>query len=152
MLLAAEVEDDDGDDAHENESHGCTQVHRAVATLEVLDVDGDGTILIDVQHEVGQEVVVPNPHDLQNTHGNEGGLQHGNHHIEVGADRAAAVDGGSFLNGEGDGLDKAREHEYRQTCAEAEVDNGNRPRSVQIQLIIVNIYEIATTKDCTTLK
>ena len=91
VLLAGEVEDDDGQNADHNQRHHRTQVHMAVAALQVLDVDGDGLVLGAVQHQVGQEVVVPHPHDLQHAHGNEDGLEHGEHHREERAQRSAAA-------------------------------------------------------------
>lgn len=80
VLLAGEVEDDDGQNADHDQRHHRAQVHMAVAALQVLDVNGDGLVLGAVQHQVGQEVVIPHPHDLQHTHGDEDGLEHGEHH------------------------------------------------------------------------
>ena len=53
VLLAGEVEDDDGQNADHNQRHHRTQVHMAVAALQILDVDGDGLVLGAVQHQVG---------------------------------------------------------------------------------------------------
>ena len=105
----------------------------AVAALQVLDVDGDGLVLGAVQHQVGQEVVIPHPHDLQHAHGDEDGLEHGEHHREERAHWPAAVDGGGLLDGQRHALDKAREHEYRQPCAKSQVDHRNGPGGVQVQ-------------------
>ena len=44
VFLAAEVEDDDGDDAQEDERHRRAEIDRAVAALEVLDMDGNGLV------------------------------------------------------------------------------------------------------------
>ena len=98
-------------------------------------MDGDGEILGAVQHEVGQQVVVPDPHNFQNAHGDHGGAQHGEHHGEVGAQRAAAVDGGGLLDLQRNGLHEAHEHEDGKACAEAEVDDGDRPRGIEGDLV-----------------
>ena len=118
VLLAGEVEHHHGDDAGEDQCHGGAQVHGAVTAFQILDVDGDGHVLGTVQHQVGQQVVVPDPHDFQNTHGDHGGLEHGQHHAEVGAQGAAAVNGRRFLNFQGNTLDEAGEHEHRQARAQ----------------------------------
>ena len=131
----ADVDNDDGDDAEHNDRHGCAQVNGAVAALQILDVDGDGHVFGAVQHQVGQQVVVPDPHGLKDTHGNEGGLEHGQDHQEEGAEGSAAVDGGSFLDLQRQALDEAHEHEDSQSCAEAQVHDGDRPGGVQLQTV-----------------
>ena len=98
-------------------------------------MDRDGPVLVDVQHQVGQKVVVPDPHDLQNAHRDHRRLQHREHHGEVGPHRAAAVNGGRFLDLQGDRLDKAHEHEDRKPRAEAQIDDGDRPGRVQVQAV-----------------
>ena len=42
VLLGEHVDDDDGDDAEHDDCHGGAQVNGAVASLQILDVDGDG--------------------------------------------------------------------------------------------------------------
>ena len=96
-------------------------------------MDGDGAVLGDVQNQIRQEIVVPDPHQFQNTHGNEGRLQHGQHHVEVGAHGTAAVNGRRFLDFQRQTLDEAHEHEDGKTRAEAQIDHGNRPGGVQLQ-------------------
>ena len=98
-------------------------------------MDRDGPVLVDVQHQVGQQVVVPHPHDLQNAHRDHRRLQHREDHREVGPHRAAAVDGGRFLNLQRDRLDEAHKHEDRKPRAEAQIDDGNRPGCVQMQAV-----------------
>ena len=98
-------------------------------------MDGDGAISVHVQNQTGQQIVVPHPHDLQHTHGDHRRLQHGQHHPEEGTHRAAAVDGGGLFNLQRQALDEARKHKHRQTCAEAQINHGDRPRGVQMQLV-----------------
>ena len=40
VLLAEQINNDDGDDAHHDNSHGGAQVHSAVAALQILHMDG----------------------------------------------------------------------------------------------------------------
>ena len=98
-------------------------------------MDGDGAVLVDVQHQAGQQIVVPYPHDLQHAHGDHGGLQHRQHHPEEGAHRAAAVDGGGLLDLQRQTLDKAREHKHGKARAEAQVYHGDGPGGVQMRLV-----------------
>ena len=98
-------------------------------------MDGNGHVLGAVQDQVGQQVVVPDPHQFQNTHGNQGGLQHGQHHQEEGAQGAAAVDGGGFLNFQRQALDEAQEHEDGKTGAEAQIHDRNGKGGVQLQVV-----------------
>ena len=74
VLLAQKVENDHRQDAQHDQGHGGAHIHGAVAALQILDVDGDGHIQVAVQHQIGQQEVVPDPHDLQNAHGDHGGL------------------------------------------------------------------------------
>ena len=133
VLLAAEVEHDDGDYAQHYHCHRRAHVNGAVAALEVLDMDGDGHVELSVEDKVGEEVVVPDPHYLKHADGNERGLEHRENDGEEGADRPAAVYRRGFLNFKRDALYKAREHEHRKPRAEAEVDYRDRPRRVQLQ-------------------
>ena len=98
-------------------------------------MDGDGKILGAVQHEVGQQIVVPDPHNLQNAHGDHGRPQHGEHHGKIGAQRTAAVYGGGLLNLQGDRLYKANKHEDGKARAEAKIDDGNGPGGIEGHLV-----------------
>ena len=110
ILLADQVENDDRDDGEEDHRHHRAEVHLAVAArVGQLDVHGDVAVLRKIQNEGRQEVVVPDPHDLKDTDGDEGRLEHGEDDEEVGADRAAAVDGGGLLDLDRDGLCEADE-------------------------------------------
>ena len=133
MLLADEVEDNYRDYAEKYERHRRAEVDAAVAALQVLNVDRDRPVQVPVEHEVRKEVVVPYPHDLEDADGDHSRLKHREHDGEVGAERAAAVDNGSLLYLEGDALDEADEHKYRKASAEAEVDDGYRPRGVKLE-------------------
>ncbi len=74
------------------------------------------------EHQVGQQVVVPDPHGLQHADGDHGGLEHREHDLEEGAQRAAAVDMAAASSiSSGMLLTKPREHEHRQTRAEAQI-------------------------------
>ena len=96
VLLTENVNNDNRHDAEHDHRHGGAQIHRAIAALQVLHVNGNGHIFGAVQNQVGKQVIVPHPHGLQNTHGDQGGLQHGQHHAEIRAQRAAAVNGRRF--------------------------------------------------------
>ena len=52
VLLAEQVDNDDGQNGHHDDRHGRAQIHGAIATLQVLDVDGDGAVLGDVQNQM----------------------------------------------------------------------------------------------------
>ena len=61
-----------------------------------------------------------------------GRLQDGANHFEEDLQRVAAVDHGGFLNGDGHRLDKAGEHEHRQTGAEAQIDDADVVRGCSV--------------------
>ena len=98
-------------------------------------MDGDGTKFIDIQNQIRQEVIVPDPHDFQNADRNEGRLHHGQDDPKEGLYSVAAINHSRFFNGTRNGLDKAREHKHSKAGTEAEVDNGDRPRTVEFQSI-----------------
>ena len=133
VLLAGKVEDDHRYDAQQDQRHGRAEVDRAVASLQVLDVDRDGPVLVDVQHQIGQQIVVPDPHDLQNADRDHRRLQHREDHREVGPHRSTAVNGRRFLDLQRNGLDKAHEHEDRKPRAKAQIDDGDRPGRIEMQ-------------------
>ena len=72
-LLGEGVEDDDGDDGEDEHCHKCSHIARAVAALEILHGDGDGAILT-ADDEIGQEIVVPDPHGVEYRDGDGDGL------------------------------------------------------------------------------
>ena len=133
VFLAGHVQDDDGDDGDDDAGHHGSQFHTAIAAAEVLDRHGDGAVLLDIQHQSGQQVVVPDPHGFQNGGGDHGGLQDGEHDLEEDLDGVAAVDHGRFLNLHGNALHKAGEHEHGQTGTKAQVDDADVPGSVQVE-------------------
>ena len=133
VFLAGHVQDDDGDDGDDDAGHHGSQFHTAIAAAEVLDRHGDGAVLLDIQHQSGQQVVVPDPHGFQNGGGDHGGLQDGEHDLEEDLDGVAAVDHGCFLDLHGHALHKASEHEHGQTGTEAQIDDADVPRGVQLQ-------------------
>ena len=135
VFLAGHVQDDDGDDGNDDAGHHGSQLHTAVAAAEILDRHGDGAVLLDIQHQRGQQVVVPHPHGLQNSSGDHGRLQDGEHDLEEDLDGVAAVDHGCFLDLHGHALHKAGKHEYGQTGAEAQIDDADVPRVVQVQTV-----------------
>ena len=96
-------------------------------------MNGNGHILLAVQHQIGQQVVVPHPHNLQHTHGDHRRLEHGQHHIKVGPDGPAAVNGRGLLYLQWNALDKSAEHKDCQPCAEAQIDNGNGVGGIELQ-------------------
>ena len=133
VFLAGDVQQDDGDDGDDDAGHHGGQLHAAITAAEVLDGHGDGAVLLDVQHQRGQQVVVPDPHGLQNGGGDHGRLQDGEDDLEEDLQRVAAVDHGRLLDLDGHALHEASEHEHGQTGAEAEVDDADVPRGVQIE-------------------
>ena len=108
---------------------------RAVRPFHKLNHDGDGFVLIGVEHQIGQQEVVPDPHGLKNTHRDIGGLHDGNHHREEGAQRRATIDEGGLLNLNRDGLHKAAEHKHGKSRAKAQVDDDNAPRGIEPQAV-----------------
>ncbi len=97
----------------------------AIASTEILDCHRDGTVLLNIQHQRGQQVVVPDPHRLQNGSRNHRRLQDGAYDLEEDLQRITSVDHGGFLDGDGHTLDKAGEHEHRKTRAEAQIDDAD---------------------------
>ena len=97
-------------------------------------MDGNGLVLGAVEHEIGEQIVVPHPHDLENADGDHRRPQHREHDGEIGAQRTAAVDGGGLLDLQRDGLHEAHEHEDGKPRAEAEIDDGNGPGRVERDL------------------
>ena len=67
ILLAGQIEYDDRDYAEQNQCHGRAEVNRAVAALQVLDMNRDGSVFIDVEHQNGEQVIVPYPHNFQDS-------------------------------------------------------------------------------------
>ena len=49
VALCDQVEDNHGNDGEQDECHGGAQINSAVTALEVLNVDGDGAILVDIE-------------------------------------------------------------------------------------------------------
>ena len=133
VFLAGDVEQDDGDDGDDDAGHHGGQLHAAVTAAEILDGHGDGAVLLDVQHQSGQQVVVPDPHRFQNGGGDHGRLQDGEDDLEEDLDGVAAVDHGSLFDLNGDALHEAGEHEHGQTGTEAEVDDADVPGGVQLE-------------------
>ena len=94
------------------------QLDAAIAAAEILDSHGNGAVLLDVQHQRGQQVVVPDPHRLKDGSGDHGGLEDGEDDLEEDLDGVAAVDHGSLFDLDGDALHEAGEHEHGQTGTE----------------------------------
>ena len=97
-------------------------------------MDGNGLVLGAVEQEIGEQIVIPHPHDLEDADGDHRGPQHREHDGEIGAQRTAAVDGGGLLDLQRDGLHETHEHEDGKARAEAEVDDGNGPRRIERDL------------------
>ena len=133
ILLAGQIQHDDRDDGDHDAGHHRAHLHAAVAAAEVLDRHRNGTVFLDIQHQRRQEVVVPDPHGLQNRSGDRRRLENREDHLEEDLQRIAAVDHRGFLNRKRNGLHEAREHEYRKTRAEAEVDDADVERRIQLQ-------------------
>ncbi len=133
VLLAGHVKDDDGDDGDDDAGHHGGQLDAAIAAAEILDGHGNGAVLLDVQHQRGQQVVVPDPHRLKDGGGDHGGLEDGEDDLEEDLDGAAAVDHGSLFDLDGDALHEAGEHEHGQTGTEAQIDDADVPGGVQIE-------------------
>ena len=74
VLLAGKIEDDDRDDRQDDQCHNRAEVNLPVAAVEILDVDRDGAVLLDVQHKVGQQIVVPDPNGLEDADRDKRGL------------------------------------------------------------------------------
>ena len=98
VFLVYQIEDDNRDDTQQDQSHCCTEIHGSVTAFQILDMNGNCPILVDVKHQIWQQIVVPDPHNLQNSDRDHGRLQHRDDHREIGTDRAATVNGCSFLN------------------------------------------------------
>ncbi len=133
VLLAGDVQQDDGDDGDDDAGHHGSQLYPAIAATEILDRHGDGAVFFDVQHQGGQQVVVPDPHGLQDSGGDHGGFQDGEYDAEEDLYRVAAVDHGGFFDLDGDALHKAGEHKHGQARTKTQVDDADVPRSVQLQ-------------------
>ena len=107
----------------------------AVAAAEVLDQDRNGLVLGGVERKVGQQVVVPDPHGLENADRKIGGLHDGKDDLKEHLDRVAAVDHGRLLDLERDVLYKAGEHKDRQARAKAKVDKADVERRVEADAV-----------------
>ena len=70
-------------------------------------MDRYGHVLLSVEDEIGEEVVVPDPHYLKHADRNERGLEHRENDEEERADRPAAVYRRGFLDFERNALYKA---------------------------------------------
>ena len=125
MFLADEIEDDYGDNAEEYQCHGCAKINSAVRALQILNVNGDSTVLIDIKHKIRQEIVIPDPHDFQNANGNHSRFQHGKNNVEERAQRATAINRRRLFNLQRNGFYKTDEHKDGKPCTEAQIDNRN---------------------------
>ena len=107
----------------------------AVAAAEVLDQNRNGLVLGGVERKVGQKIVVPDPHGLEDADRKIGGLHDGKDDLKEHLDRVAAVDHGRLFDLERNVLYKAGEHKDRQARAKAEVDKADVERRVEADAV-----------------
>ena len=133
VFLADKIYDNDGYDIDHDTGHHGTHLHMAETSPEVLNRHGNGPVFLDIQNKRRQKVIVPYPHQLQDSGGDNGGLQNRDQHLRVHLKRTAAVDQRRLLDLHGDSFYKAGKHEYRQTCAEAQVNDTDIIGIIQLQ-------------------
>ena len=80
-----------------------------------------------------QKILAITMNDLQDADRDQRRLEHRQDDEEERAHRAAAVDGSGFLNFQRNGFYKAAEHEHRETRAEAEINDRDRPRGIETE-------------------
>ena len=90
-------------------------------------------VFVYVQNQAGQEVVVPDPHSVQNGNGDDRRLHNRKNHLEVGLYRRASVDHGRLFNFQRNLFDKAGKHKHRKSCAESQVHNADPCRVRQMK-------------------
>ena len=66
---------------HQAGHHGA-HIHGTVAALEVLHGDRDGLVFAEVERQVRQQVVVPDPHGFEDAHRDDRRLHNRHHDLE----------------------------------------------------------------------
>ena len=135
MLLADEVEDNNRDDGHHQASHHSAHIDGTIAALKVLNSHGNRLVLAQIERQVRQQVVVPNPHCLQNRNRHDRRLHDRHHDLEENAGHGSAVNHCGLFQRLRNALDHTGEDEHGQACAESQVHNAQAPRSVELQHI-----------------
>ena len=107
----------------------------AVAATEVLDQDRNGLVLGGVERKVGQQIVVPDPHGLENADRKIGRLHDGKDDLKEHLDGVAAINHGRLFDLERDVLDKTGEHEDRQARAKTKVDEADVERRIKADAV-----------------
>ena len=91
--------------------------------------------LVESRRKVGQQIVVPDPHGLEDADRKIGGLHDGKDDLKEHLDRVAAINHGRLLDLERDVLYKTGEHKDRQARAKAEVDKADVERRVEADAV-----------------
>ena len=84
-------------------------VHGAVSAPQVLY--GDRYRLVVVSYgQIGEKIIIPNPHRIENRDGDGRRFEHRKHHLEECAHRSRSVDHGGFFQSNRNALDETAEH------------------------------------------
>ena len=114
-----QVHDDDGQngDSHHHVNLAHIKLEE-VCTAQLCDQDGQGLFVGAVQHQSGNEVVVPAGHEGENGLHCQSGLHNGQHDLVEGVELACTVDAGSLydLHGKGSVQILLHEEEHGGRC------------------------------------
>ena len=95
VLLTGQIEDDNRDYGQYQQCHHGTQILCTVRTYQVLYYNRYGLVIsTQADHQIRQQIVVPDPHGIQNGYGDGCGLQDRHYDTEEGLQRVASVDHG----------------------------------------------------------
>ncbi|MPM52772.1 hypothetical protein SDC9_99535 [bioreactor metagenome] len=135
VALRGQVEHDDRNHRQYQHTHHGSHVHGTVSAPQILDGDRDGLVPLQVEGEVGQQVVVPQPHHLEDPDGDHRRLHHRQDHPEEGLHRPASVDHRGFFQFGRDRLHEPGEDEDRQAGAEPQIDQPQAERVTEVQQV-----------------
>ena len=96
--LARRIKHDDRHDGKHQHRHHRPPVHSAVAAFQVLDHDRNRLVFFQIQHQIRQQIIIPDPHRLQNRHRDRRGFQDREYHPKKSLQRRTAVYHGGLLD------------------------------------------------------
>ena len=83
-------------------------------------------------HQIRQQIVVPDPHGIQNGYGDGCGLQDRHYDTEEGLQRVASVDHGCLFDVQWNRFDESTEHEHGQAGTKSQIQQHHSGRVVQV--------------------
>jgi len=135
VLLRDQIEHHHRDDCQNQHRHHSAPINGTIAALKILNRNRNRFVLFQIQYQIRQQIVIPDPHGFQNADRNISWLHNRQNDAEKRSQRVGAVDHGRFFNFQRNALDKSAEHEDGQSRAEAEIDDYQPKRIAQLENI-----------------